>query len=111
MRRRRDRVPNEFPLAASAPHTRHSAEPQDIRPIGIPKDVSRAAGFPRKWGIGLPAKRGIVGPRARADHRGARGISKGEESTMTRLRTLTIQLVLFGTLVLASGFGGKGWKW
>jgi hypothetical protein len=50
-------------------------------------------------------------PRTRADHRGARGISKGEESKMTRLRTLTIQLVLFGTLVLASGFGGKGWKW
>jgi hypothetical protein len=30
---------------------------------------------------------------------------------MTHLRTLGIQLVLFGTLLLASGFGGKGWKW
>ena len=29
---------------------------------------------------------------------------------MTRLRTLGIQLVVFGSLVLASGFGG-GWKW
>jgi hypothetical protein len=30
---------------------------------------------------------------------------------MAHLRTLGIQLVLFGTLLLASGFGGKGWKW
>jgi hypothetical protein len=30
---------------------------------------------------------------------------------MARLRTLSIPLVLFGTLLLASGVGGKGWKW
>jgi hypothetical protein len=58
-----------------------------------------------------PRQRGIVRARAHADHRGARQKFKGEKSEMTRLRTLSIQLVLFGTLLLASGFGGKGWKW
>ena len=36
---------------------------------------------------------------------------EGERKQMARLRTLSIQLVLFGTLLLASGVGGKGWKW
>jgi hypothetical protein len=70
-----------------------------------------AAAVPHEWGIGVPANGGSCALVRAPIIASPGGNHKGENKTMTRLRTLSIQLVLFGTLLLASGFGGKGWKW